>query len=153
MKSDLKFLRANVDKIQRPIIAFSEGNKERAVFKRRQFPRVSKEYRVSYSLVDQEQFDCRPFNSLAVNISGGGICFTVAEPLAKGSMVALDIDADDLQSSILALAKIRWCKAQGKAYEVGADFWWIGWRDNDAQHTVADFITAKTAAQRLTTLP
>lgn len=118
------------------------------MFQSRKFPRVSKEYRVSYSLVDQEQFDRNPVSSLAVNISGGGICFTAEEPLAKGSMVALDIDADDLHSSILALAKVKWCKANGTSYEVGAEFWWIGWRDNEAQTTVADFISTSTAAKR-----
>jgi hypothetical protein len=119
------------------------------VFKRRQFPRVSKEYRISYSHIDQEQFDHSPVNSLAVNISGGGICFNASEPLAKGSMVALDIQADDLRSSILALAKIKWCKAQRDQYEVGAEFWWIGWRDSEAQNAVADFITTNSAARRL----
>ena len=119
------------------------------MFKSRQFPRVSKEYRVSYSLVDQEQFDRNPVSSLAVNISGGGVCFSSDEPLAKGSMVALDIDADDLHSSILALAKVKWCKTQGDSYEIGAEFWWIGWRDNDAQNTVADFISTNTAAERI----
>lgn len=119
------------------------------MFKRRQFPRVSKEYHISYALIDREQFDGSPVNSLAVNISGGGICFNVSEPLAKGSMITLDIQADDLQSSILALAKVKWCKAQKDQYEVGAEFWWIGWRDNDAQHAVADFITTNSAAQRL----
>lgn len=120
------------------------------MFKRRKFPRVSKEYRVSYSMVDQEQFDRNPVSSLAVNISGGGLCFTTEEPLDKGSMVALDIDADDLHSSILALAKVKWCKLlSGTTYEIGAEFWWIGWRDNDAQHTVADFISTNTAAKRI----
>ncbi|ETW95310.1 MAG: hypothetical protein ETSY1_31165 [Candidatus Entotheonella factor] len=118
------------------------------MFHSRKFPRVSKEYRVSYSLVDQEQFDRNPVRSLAVNISGGGICFTSKEPLAKGCMVALDIDADDLHSSILALAKVKWCKTSGESYEVGAEFWWIGWRDNEAQTTVADFISTSTAAKR-----
>ena len=121
------------------------------MFKRRQFPRVSKEYRISYSLIDKEQFDCSPVNSLAVNISGGGICFSASEPLAKGSMITLDIHADDLQSSILALAKVKWCKGQRDQYEVGAEFWWIGWRDNEAQSAVADFITANSTAQRLST--
>lgn len=118
------------------------------MFHSRKFPRVSKEYRVSYSLVDQEQFDNNPVSSLAVNISGGGICFTAEEPLAKGSMVALDIDADDLHSSILALAKVQWCKPSDDIYEVGAEFWWIGWRDNESQTTVADFINTSTAAKR-----
>ena len=120
------------------------------MFKRRKFPRVSKEYSVSYSMVDQEQFDRNPVSSLAVNISGGGLCFTTEEPLDKGSMVALDIDADDLHSSILALAKIKWCTPlSDTTYEIGAEFWWIGWRDNDAQNTVADFINANTAAKRI----
>ncbi len=121
------------------------------MFKRRKFPRVSKEYSVSYSLVDQEQFDRNPVSSLAVNISGGGLCFTSGDPLDKGSMVALDIDADDLHSSILALAKVKWCKVLSDTeFEIGAEFWWIGWRDNDAQNTVADFISTNTAAQRIT---
>ena len=120
------------------------------MLKNRQFPRVSKDYSVSYSLVDQEQFDRNPVSSLAVNISGGGICFSAQEHLAKGSMVALDIDADDLHSSILALAKVKWCKNRGDDYEIGAEFWWIGWRDNEAQSSVADFINANTAAERIT---
>ncbi len=118
------------------------------MFHSRKFPRVSKEYRVSYSLVDQEQFDRNPVSGLAVNISGGGICFTAEEPLAKGCMVALDINADDLHSSILALAKVKWCKTKNDSYEIGAEFWWIGWRDNEAQTTVADFISTSTAARR-----
>ena len=118
-------------------------------FHSRKFPRVSKEYRVSYSLIDQEQVEQNPANGLAVNISGGGICFTSEGPLDKGVMVALDIDADDLQSSILALAKVQWCKASGDSYEVGAEFWWIGWRDNEEQAQVPDFINMNSAAQRL----
>jgi len=117
-------------------------------FHSRKFPRVSKEYRVSYSLIDQEQFDRTPTNSLAINISGGGICFASEGPLAKGTMVALDIDADDLQSSILALAKVQWCKPSGETYEVGAEFWWIGWRDHEAQAQVPDFIDMSAAAER-----
>jgi hypothetical protein len=101
-------------------------------------------------MVDQEQFDRNPVSSLAVNISGGGLCFTTEERLDKGSMVALDIDADDLHSSILALAKVKWCKVlSDTTYEIGAEFWWIGWRDNDAQNTVADFISTNTAAKRI----
>jgi len=119
------------------------------VLQSRKFPRVSKEYRVSYSLVDQEQFDRNPISSLVVNISGGGICFISEEPLAKGNMVALDIDADDLHSSILARAKVKWCKASRNTYEIGAEFWWIGWRDHETQTTVADFISTSTAAKCL----
>ena len=55
------------------------------------------------------------------------------EALEKETMVALEIDSDDFCSAILALANVAWCKPRGNNYEVGAEFWWIGWRDDQAQ--------------------
>jgi hypothetical protein len=114
------------------------------LFKRRKYPRIDKEYSIAYRLIDAEQFERQSVSSCAVNISGGGACFTASEALAKGSMVALDINADDLQSSILALAQVKWCKNRGDHYDVGAEFWWIGWRDSHVQHSMADFLAIQT---------
>jgi hypothetical protein len=118
------------------------------VFQRRKFPRVGKNYHVSYTTIDREQFTQNPVHSLAVNISGGGLCFEAKEALEKDSLVALEIHADDFRSAILALACVAWCKQKGEAYEVGAEFWWIGWRDNEAQTTMANFIATTTASRR-----
>ncbi len=114
------------------------------MFQRRKFPRVSKHYQVSYTPVDADQFQSNPVSSLAVNISGGGLCFEADEALQKDAMIALEINSDDFRSAILALARVAWCKPKGEAYEVGAEFWWIGWRDNQAQSSIADFIAAQT---------
>jgi hypothetical protein len=118
------------------------------VFQQRKFPRVSKNYQISYTTVDQEQFAHSPLQSLAVNISGGGVCFEAREALAKDTLLALEINADDCHSAILALARVAWCKQQGEGYEVGAEFWWIGWRDNEAQTAMADFISTNTTARQ-----
>ena len=118
------------------------------MFQRRKFPRVSENYRISYMLIDQEQFQNNPLNSLALNISGGGLCFEAKEALVKDALVALEINSDGFSSAILALARVAWCKQKGDTYEVGAEFWWIGWRDNQAQTSMADFIASKTTAQR-----
>lgn len=115
------------------------------VFGRRKFPRINKNYDISYKSIEQGQFEDNPISSLAVNISGGGICFAANEKLAKGSVVALEINASNLESSILGLARVAWCKPSGDGYEVGAEFWWVGWRDNEAQNNIADFIATKTA--------
>lgn len=119
------------------------------MFQRRRFPRVGKNYHISYTLIDKEQFQNNPLNSLAVNISGGGLCFEAKESLAKDTLIALEINSDGFSSAILALARVAWCKQKGDAYEVGAEFWWTGWRDNQAQTSMADFIASKTAAQQV----
>lgn len=123
--------------------------KESSVFRRRKFPRVNKNYLVSYKCIEQGQFEDNPISSLAVNISGGGICFEAKEKLAKGSVVALDIKADNLSSSILGLARVAWCKQRGDGYEVGAEFWWVGWRDSEVQNDIANYIAVKTADSRV----
>jgi len=119
------------------------------VFQRRKFPRINKSYDISYKCIDESQFEDNPISSLAVNISGGGIRFEAKEKLAKESVVALEINSDSFDSSILGLARVKWCKQRGDLFEVGAEFWWVGWRDNEAQNNIADYIATKTAAAQL----
>jgi c-di-GMP-binding flagellar brake protein YcgR len=116
------------------------------MFQRRKFPRVGQEYRISYATIKKEEFTHTPLQSLAINISGGGVCFAAREALAKDTLLALEINAED-SSTILALARVAWCKHKGASYDVGAEFWWIGWRDSTAQSTMADFITTATATR------
>jgi c-di-GMP-binding flagellar brake protein YcgR len=125
---------------------YDSTRKEGALFKRRKYPRIDKEYAIAYRVIDAKQFERQAVSGGAINISGGGACFTAKEALEKGAMIALDINAHDLQSSILALAQVKWCKDQGDHYDVGAEFWWIGWRDSQVQHSMADFISMQTAS-------
>jgi c-di-GMP-binding flagellar brake protein YcgR len=119
------------------------------VFQRRKFPRIGKHCHLSYTTVDKTQLENNPLSSLVINISGGGLCFEAGEDLAKDTIVALEITSDDSHPAILALARVVWCKSKGDRHEVGAEFWWIGWRDNTAQTTIADFIAARTAHQKV----
>jgi hypothetical protein len=126
--------------------------KETTMFWRRRFPRLSKGFQIAYRMVDQEKFDNDPISSLALNISGGGLCFEAADHLQKGDLVALDIRSDDFSVPILALAKVVWCKAHGSMYQVGAEFWWVGWGDNQAQTTIANYVTAQTTLASMSAL-
>jgi PilZ domain len=74
------------------------------MFWRRRFPRLRKDFQIMYRMVDQEKFDYDPIKSLALNISGGGVCFEATDNLQKGALVALDIRSDDFNAPILALA-------------------------------------------------
>jgi hypothetical protein len=114
------------------------------MFWKRRFPRLSRKFQISYKLVDQEKFDKDPVSSLALNISGGGVCFEATENLQAGALVALDIHSHDFDAPILALAKVVWCKPRGSRYQVGAEFWWVGWGDNQAQTNIANYVAAQT---------
>jgi hypothetical protein len=122
------------------------------MFWKRRFPRLRKGFQITYRTVEQEKFDHNPVKSLAVNISGGGVCFEATENLQKGILVALDIRSDDFNAPILALAKVVWCKPYGSRYQVGAEFWWVGWGDEQAQTTIASYVASQTTAASTATL-
>jgi len=110
--------------------------------KRRKFPRLKEGWVVEYRVVDNLQFERDPVSSLAVNISGGGVCLESKEAVEAGTMMAVDLHSPAFDSPILALARVVWCKKRlfSDLYEVGAEFWWIGWRDSDAQSKISKYI-------------
>lgn len=114
------------------------------MFGKRKFPRLRQDYRITYRIVEQEEIANDPISSLAINISGGGLCFEADGPIKKGVLVALDIRSDDFGAPILALAKVVWCKSQRSPYQIGVEFWWVGWRDTKAQATIANYVASQT---------
>jgi hypothetical protein len=122
------------------------------MFWRRRFPRLRKDFQIAYRMVDQEKFNNDPISSLALNISGGGVCFEAVDNLQKGAVVALDIRSDDFSAPVLALAKVVWCKPHGAMYQVGAEFWWVGWGDDQAQATIANYVAAQTTTASMPVL-
>lgn len=114
------------------------------MLRRRKYPRLSQEFHVAYRLIDKTQFANDPISSLALNISGGGLCFETTEPLQKDALVALSIHSEEFRVPILALVKVAWCKARGDRYNIGAEFWWVGWRDQEAQNAIANYVAGQT---------
>lgn len=113
------------------------------MFQHRKYPRLSKNCQITYRYLDAAQFANSPIASLALNISGGGLCFETTEALEKDDMVALSIHSEDFRP-ILALIKVVWCKANKARYNVGAEFLWVGWNDPKAQQTIADYVANQT---------
>ena len=111
---------------------------------KRKFPRLKSEWQLTYRVLEDDKFLVDPIRQFTVNISGGGICFTSEEELGLNTMVALELASDQFPSPILALAKVVWCKRTRDKYEVGAEFWWIGWQNNDAQQSIANYIASTT---------
>ena len=111
---------------------------------KRKFPRLDEKWQLTYRVLDSDQFLQDPIRQFTVNISGGGICFQSEEELKPDTLVALELESDNFPSAILALAKVVWCKRTRRGHEVGAEFWWIGWQNDDAQQTIASYIASAT---------
>lgn len=112
---------------------------------KRKFPRLGEIWNLDYRKITSEDFKKNPIKSLTVNISGGGICFEADEEIPKQTMLAIEMKSSIFSSFIIALAETIWCKKKKKKhkYDVGAEFWWTGWKNNDAQTSVAEYIRKK----------
>jgi hypothetical protein len=108
----------------------------------RKFPRLHENWKITYRVLEKEEISKGSLNNLTVNISGGGVCFQSENEIATNTTLAIEIDSEEFQSPIMALARVVWCNTLNQAYEIGAEFLWIGWKDSNAQQTIADYISS-----------
>ena len=114
--------------------------------KRRKFPRLDESWNLTYRVIESASIAGSPINALMLNVSGGGICFSVEAPLAPGSILAVEMESADLDSPVICLARCVWCnprKLDGR-HDVGAEFFWVGWKDDTAQVTIAEYVKQHT---------
>lgn len=114
---------------------------------KRKFPRLGKVWNLAYRKISSEEFKEELLRSITVNISGGGICFEAGEEIPEGTILALELESTAFPSPIIAVGKANWCQKQKNKdkYEVGVEFWWMGWQDLDAQQALAEYISKQTS--------
>jgi len=119
------------------------------MFDKRKFPRLGEIWELDYRTIGLEEFKKDPLNSCTVNISGGGIRFEADEEIPKGTMLALELRSAIFPSTIIGIGKTIWCKMGRREdkYDIGIEFWWTGWRDNDAQKALSEYISKKIPEQ------
>ena len=109
---------------------------------KRKFPRLDEKWRINYRVLNKEEFFKGPIRQFTLNISVGGLRFETEEEIVPNTMLALELESDMFLSAILAISKVTWCNKAGLGYEIGAEFWWIGWQKNDARNAVANYIAS-----------
>ena len=111
----------------------------------REFPRVSSRCLVDCKPVDDDQkFQEMRAGSegLLQNISGGGVCVRMDNDMGSGQLLALTIQLPGLPTSVIALGKVQWSRPADKGFDVGIEFWWVGWEDQSAQEQIRTFISS-----------
>jgi hypothetical protein len=115
---------------------------------RRAYPRVSAACDITWRVIDQGSIDgtAAPADGgFLQNISGGGLCFTTPLPPEKGAMLALKMRLPDLPTPVIALGRAAWVEEAGAGFDVGVEFWWIGWQDEGVQAEIRSMITHQLA--------
>ena len=117
------------------------------MLKKRKFPRIDQNWHLKYRRLEQHVDQNSPLSSLAINVSGGGVCFTTKHEVPANALLALEIDSPDLEMPIIAMAKAVWSKKRrmDDMFDLGCEFYWVGWKDDSAQKSLADFIKDQTA--------
>jgi hypothetical protein len=112
----------------------------------RVFPRVSASCEITWRVVDDASLgDTAPPSEggFLQNISGGGLCFSTATPPPVGIMLALKLRLPELPTPVIALGRAAWVEEGAAGFEVGVEFWWIGWQDEGVQAEIRNLITHK----------
>jgi c-di-GMP-binding flagellar brake protein YcgR len=118
------------------------------MLKKRKFPRIDQSWHLKYRTLEKHVDRNSPLSSLAINVSAGGVCFTSKNEVPPETMLALEIASPDLGMPIIAMAKAVWCKKRrmDDMFDLGCEFYWVGWKDDSAQKSLADYIKTQTDA-------
>jgi len=111
----------------------------------RKYPRVKESCNVKYHVVQNTAMSPLQERGVAVNISGGGMCFASDEPLKPGETIAMEMTLAHLPTPVVSLGKVVWCEPSDEAekFDIGVEFWWIGWADAEAQEKMLGYINQK----------
>ena len=113
--------------------------------RRRKYPRAKESCQVKYRLVNDPVLQPEEQGGVAMNISGGGMRFSADVEFETGAMVALEMSLAELPTPVVSLARVVWCERaeeEGK-FDIGVEFWWIGWADEEAQGQMLKYINQK----------
>jgi PilZ domain len=107
---------------------------------RRQFARLKDSVRIRYREIRSDAFPGKESDGFTINISGGGVCFATEKHVENGQLLAVEMKIPEFESPVVTLGRVVWCEKGSQNYEVGAEFWWIGWGDEKVQRSIGDYI-------------
>ena len=97
---------------------------------RRKFPRLDAKLPVTYCEASSSALT----PSVSRNLSAGGLCFRVSQPLEANTPLVIDVTLPD-QTDIRFDARVVWCRPlqepRGRVVEIGVEFTRIDSKDRD----------------------
>lgn len=107
---------------------------------RRKFPRLRETCSIRVRPIAGATIPSDGMDAITVNISGGGLCYRSEERVEPGEFLAVEMNLPEFSSPIVAMGRASFCEEASGGFEVGIEFWWVGWGDDSAQRAIADYI-------------
>jgi len=107
---------------------------------RRKSDRLNIKWKLTYSVLQNNQFIQAPQSQSILDISSGGVSFMTEQVIVSNTIVAVELEPDSLSSSIWAFAKVVRCQRKDWGYQIGAKFWW---KNNTAQPAISDYVESQ----------
>ena len=107
---------------------------------RRKFPRLRDTCSIRVKPLAGASMPADGIDAMTVNISGGGLCYRSPEPVETGDFLAVEMSLPEFSSSVVAMGRAVYCDRGAEGYEVGIEFWWVGWGDDSAQRAISEYI-------------
>ena len=107
---------------------------------RRKFPRLRASCSIRVKPIAGASPPREGADAMTVNISGGGLCYRSATSVRTGDFLAVEMGLPEFESPVVAMGRATFCDKAGDGYDVGVEFWWVGWGDDSAQRAIADYI-------------
>lgn len=104
------------------------------------FPRLSENWEFEYRTPDLHEFEVKPNISRILNISAGGLCFNSMEHLPNGTLLPFELKSTISPFPIIGVVSVVWGRNKDEAFEQGAKFVWIKWKDTDPQLAIANYV-------------
>jgi hypothetical protein len=106
----------------------------------RRFPRLREACAIRVKPIAGASVPGDGVDAMTGNISGGGLCYRSPEPVRTGDFLAVEMNMPEFSSPIVAMGRAAYCDRGAAGYEVGIEFWWVGWGDDSAQRAISDYI-------------
>jgi hypothetical protein len=106
----------------------------------RTFPRLSENWEFEYRTPELHEFEVKPNISRILNISCTGLCFNSTEHLPNGTLLPFELKSTISPVPIMGVASVVWSKKRNDAFEQGAKFVWVKWKDTDPQIAIANYV-------------
>lgn len=107
---------------------------------RRKFPRLRETCSIRVRPIAGATIPGEGMDAITVNISGGGLCYRSEVRVEPGEFLAVEMNLPEFSSPIVAMGRASFCEESSGGFEVGIEFWWVGWGDDSAQRAIAEYI-------------
>jgi hypothetical protein len=107
---------------------------------KRRFPRLREACAIRVRPIAGASLPGDGVEAMTVNISGGGLCYRSATRVEAGEFLAVELTLPEFTSPVVAMGRAVYCEEQAAGFDVGVEFWWVGWGDDSAQRAIADYI-------------